>query len=119
MADNGRNQLQADVWRDLSNLGDEIAEYAVVNGISVEPSWSLTETLNLRINASYENRDFKVDPLESDREDDVYTAGAFVDWEISRNITVSVGVDAQRRSSTRELQDYDFNRFQVEIVGRL
>ena len=49
----------------------------------------------------------------------MYTAGAFVDWDINRNITLSLGVDGQRRSSSRELQDYEFNRFQVQIVGRL
>ena len=119
LADNGRNTVRAEAYRDLSNLGDEIAEYAVVNGVSIEPSWTLTETVNLRVNASYETRDFRVDQFESDREDDVYTAGAFVDWDINRNIALSLGVDGQRRSSTRELQDYEFNRFQVQIVGRL
>ena len=119
LADNGRNTVRAEAYRDLSNLGDEVAEYAVVNGVSIEPSWTLTETVNLRVNASYETRDFRVDQLESDREDDVYTAGAFVDWDINRNIALSLGVDGQRRSSTRELQDFEFNRFQVQIVGSL
>jgi hypothetical protein len=119
MADDGRNQLKAEAWRDLSNLGDEIAEYAVVNGVSIEPSWTLTDKLDLRIEASYENRDFQVDPLQSDRQDDVVTAGAFLDWEVTRNIKVSVGVDTERRSSNRALQDYDFNRFQVQVIGHL
>jgi hypothetical protein len=119
MAENESNQFKAQAWRDLSNLGDEIAEYAVVNGISIEPSWKLTEKLALRINASYENRDFQVDPLQSDRQDDVVIAGAFVDWEVTRIIKVSAGVDTERRSSSRALQDYDFNRFQIQLTGHL
>jgi len=118
-AENGRYQLKAEAWRDLSNLGDEIAEYAVVDGVSIEPIWNLTEKVNLRIDASYENRDFQVDPLKSDRKDDVAAAGAFVDWEIGRNIKLSIGIDSERRSSTRALQDYDFNRFQIQVVGHL
>jgi hypothetical protein len=108
-AENGRYQLKAEAWRDLSNLGD----------VSIEPIWNLTEKVNLRVDASYENRNFQVDPLKSDRQDDVAAAGAFVDWEIGRNIKLSVGIDSERRSSTRPLQDYDFNRFQIQVVGHL
>jgi len=103
----------------LSNLGDEIAEYAVVDGVSIEPIWYLTEKVNLRVEASYENRNFQVDPFKSDRQDDVGAAGAFVDWEIARNIKLSAGIDSERRSSTRALQDYDFNRFQIQVIGHL
>jgi len=118
-AENGRYQLKAAAWRDLSNLGDEIAEYAVVDGVSIEPIWYLTEKVNLRVEASYENRNFQVDPFKSDRQDDVGAAGAFVDWEIARNIKLSAGIDSERRSSTRALQDYDFNRFQIQVIGHL
>jgi hypothetical protein len=128
MDDDGRNKVSASVYRDLSNLGDEIAGFAVVTGFKAEPSWKLREGLDLRIVAGYEQRDFQRDPgvdldpipiNQRDRDDDVYTAGAFVDWKVHRNIKLSFGADMQRRSSTRELQDYEFGRFQVQITGSL
>jgi hypothetical protein len=37
---------------------------------------------------------------------------------VRRNVTVSMGADAEKRDSTRPLQDYDFARFQVQFVAR-
>jgi hypothetical protein len=127
VADDGRNGLSLSVYRELSTLGDEIADYAIVDGIRVEPSFGVRENLDLRFVAGYERRDFERDPLDdflpvpvdADREDDVYTAGAFVDWDVHKNVRVSIGADMQRRDSTRALQDYDFARFEVRITGRL
>lgn len=127
MEHDGRNQLTASVYRELSTLGDEIADFAVVDGIKVEPSFRVREGLDLRVVAGYEKRDFDRDPsadviplpINADRTDDVYTAGAFLDWQIHRNIKISIGADMQRRDSTRALQDYDFNRFQIQVTGQL
>jgi hypothetical protein len=119
MTDTGRRKLTAMVWREFSNLSDEIAEFAIINGISVEPSWKLSNGLDLRVLASYENRDFPVAGTLADRTDDVYTAGASADWPISRNVKLSVSVDLQRRSSTRALQDYDYGNVWIQFVGSL
>ena len=67
----------------------------------------------------YENRDFPIDAPIADRQDDLYTAGASADWPFSRNVKLSVGVDLQQRSSTRDLQDYDYGNVRVQIIGSL
>lgn len=119
MADDGRGKMTATLWRDISNLGDESADFAVVNGVKVEPSWKLPNGMDLRLNASYEKRDFQEELAGLVRKDDVYTGGVFLDWGVARNITLTFGVDAQRRSSTRPLQDFDFARVQLQVTGRI
>ena len=119
MADDGRGKMIATLWRDISNLGDESADFAVVNGLKVEPSWKLPNGMDLRINASYEKRDFQEELAGLVRKDDVVTGGVFVDWGVTRNITLTFGVDAQQRSSTRELQDFDFARVQLLVTGKI
>ena len=117
--DSGRSKFTASIYRDLSNLGDEIAEYAVVDGVRLEPSWQFANGLDLRLVGGYEKRDFKAQLPGEAREDDVVIAGAFAEWGISRHFRVSLGIDTERRSSTRELQDYDFNRIQLQLIGQL
>lgn len=114
-----RDQLTVAIWRELSNLGDEIADFALIHGISVEPRWELSEALALRLFASYEDRDFEGIGGDSNRQDDVVTGGVFADWTITPNISVSVGYNAQTRSSTRIYQDYDSRDIQLQITGRL
>jgi len=121
VAGNGGPALTATVYRDISNIGDEVAEYAVVNGVSVEPRWQLSSAVELRLEARYENRDFQVpdDILIPDaRDDDVYGGGAFVDWNVRPNVTVSLGVDTEQRSSSREFRDYDFVRAELQVTAR-
>ncbi|HET7203593.1 MAG TPA: outer membrane beta-barrel protein [Steroidobacteraceae bacterium] len=124
-ANDERNGVKVSLYRDLSSLGDEISEYAEVNGVELEPRWQLREGIDLRLLVGYEQRDFNRDldaellGLDPNRDDDVVTGGAFVDWQITRNIKFSFGADMQKRDSTRELQDYDFHRFEIRITGSL
>jgi hypothetical protein len=119
------NGVRVTVYRDLSNLGDEISDFAEVNGIELAPRWQLRPGVNLRLLLGYEKRDFNRDldaeliGLDPNRDDDVVTGGAYVDWEVTRNIKMSAGADMEKRDSTRELQDYDFQRFELRVTGSL
>lgn len=121
--DDGRNGMEASIYRKLSNLDDEVADYAIVTGIRIEPRFKLRESFMLRLVAGYEQRDFDRDPTlapsvtNGDRTDDVFMAGAFVDWDVHRNVRLTFGADLQQRDSTRELQDYDFGRVQLKVTG--
>jgi hypothetical protein len=123
VADDGRNGLDASIYRDLSNLDDEVADYAVVTGVKVEPRFKVRESFNLRFLAGYEQRDFDRDPsldpvvVAADRTDDVYTVGAFVDWDVHSKVRLTFGADMQQRDSTRELQDYKFGRLVAKATG--
>jgi hypothetical protein len=37
---------------------------------------------------------------------------------VRRNVAVTFGGDMQRRSSNRDLQDYDFGRVQLQVTAR-
>lgn len=111
-------RVTARVYRDITNLGDEVAEYALITGISIEPAWQLTGALDLRLRASFERRDFQATEAATEREDDVAAAGAFIDWNVRRNVALTFGADMQRRTSNRALEDYDFARAQVQLTAR-
>jgi hypothetical protein len=111
-------RFTARVYRDINNLGDEVAEYALITGVSVEPEWQLTGAVDLRMRAAYEQRDFQATEEATDRKDDVVAAGVFVDWNVRRNVAITFGGDLQRRSSNRELQDFDFGRVQLQVTAR-
>jgi hypothetical protein len=120
-----RNGLKLVLYRDLSNLGDEVLDFAEVTGLELEPRWQLREGLDLRLKLGYEKRDFNPDPeaeligLDPDRDDDVVTGGVFVDWQFTRHFKLSFGADMQKRDSSRELQDFDFHRFEIKVTGSL
>jgi Putative beta-barrel porin 2 len=119
------NALRVVLYRDLSNLGDEVLEFAEVTGVEVEPRWQLREGMDVRFVLGYEKRDFNPDPdaeligLDPNRDDDVFTGGAFLDWQYTRNFKLSVGADMQKHDSTRELEDFDFHRFEIKLTGSL
>ncbi len=115
--DAGR-KVTARVYRDITNLGDETAEYALVTGVSIEPEWQLSGALDLRVRAAYEQRDFQATEQVTDRKDELASGGVFLDWNARRNVTVTVGGDMQSRCSNRALQDYDFGRFQLQVTAR-
>jgi hypothetical protein len=119
------NGLRVVLYRDLSNLGDEVLDFAEVTGLEVEPRWQVREGVDLRVLLGYEKRDFNPDPeaeligLDPNRDDDVFTGGAYLDWQFMRVFKLSVGADMQKRDSTREFQDFDFHRFEIRVTGTL
>jgi hypothetical protein len=120
------NRLNLSVYRDVSSLGDEIANYAVVDGLSIEPSWRLTPKTSLRVTAAFEDRNFRGlrDELESNtdlgiRTDRVYSAGIWADWAATDVFALTVGYNAERRSSSRPLRDYEFGHLEVQFRAGL
>ncbi len=114
----GGRKLDLRVYRDITNLGEETAGYALVNGISVEPSWQVTGAIRARVRAAYEQRDFQVTEDAAERTDKLTSGGVFADWNPRPNLTVTFGSDVGIRSSTRALEDYDFVRAQVQVTAR-
>jgi hypothetical protein len=117
--DRDASGIEASVYRELSNFGDESAEFAVVDGVRIEPRWKLSEGLDLRVNVAFEQRDFQVPVGEVDRRDDVLGGGVALEWEVRRNVLVSLGAQAESRDSSRPLQDYDFTRVELKFTARL
>lgn len=117
----GKTTILAEAWRDISNLDDEIANFAVVQGISVEPIWNITAKTSLQALASFERRDFQggddddLAVVFDDRVDDVAAFGVGVNWQARRSIALSLGYRAESRDSNRELREYDFQSFEARI----
>lgn len=122
----GKNKWTLSVWRKISSLGDEVANYAVIDGVSVEPEWRIGRSSALRLFAAYERRDFKglrsIDAADIEldsRNDDIYTASVWYDFGIAEIVTLSLGYSAEKRDSNRDLAEYDFNRVEFRVrVGR-
>jgi exopolysaccharide biosynthesis operon protein EpsL len=115
-------RIEASVYREISNLGDEISNYAVIHGVSLEPVWQVTGKIALRALGEYEQRDFKGDrgrsTLDLDqREDDVYTAGIWLDWRPYRIITASIGYQAGKRDSNRDFEEYNYESVEARLTA--
>lgn len=117
-----RDQLSATMWRDVSTFSDEVANYAVVYGASLEPQWGIGRASTIRLLAQYERRDYKgtkfgLDPdLElGSRDDDIYTAGVYYDWRIAALVTLSFGYTGEIRDSDRDTAEYDYNLFEFRV----
>jgi len=111
--------VKAAVYREISNLDDEIADYAEIHGIRVEPTWQILNKTVLRGLAEYEDRNFKGDrenPGNLDqREDDVYTAGLWIDWNPYRKVDLSVGYDYEKRDSNRDGEEYSSQAVRARV----
>ncbi|MCG8425791.1 MAG: outer membrane beta-barrel protein [Chromatiales bacterium] len=109
----GKTSLNFHLWRDLSSLNDDIADYAVIDGISLEPTWNITAKTTLRGVASYEERDF--DERVPSRLDDVTVVGVWLDWNPRDNISVSVGYSIDDRDSTLAVEEYESEILQARV----
>ena len=119
IADAGRGSLTASAYQEISNLTDEVPDYAVVDGVSLEPAWTLSFGMTVRARASYEHRDFKDISGNSARLDDIGSLGGFLDWPVGRHLRLTAGTTVEKRSSTRPLQGYEYLLQQIQIVGML
>jgi len=117
--------VKTTIWRELSNLGDEIATFALVQGIGIEPSWKISTNVTLRLVGEYEDRDFDgEDPTLPqlglpDRTDTLYSGIIAVDWQILKPLGLSVGYDLQKRNSNREFRDFNARVIQARFTFSL
>lgn len=118
-----RNTVTVAAWHELSNLGDEIANFALVTGVNVRSTVSIGSRVSVKLGLGYESRDFERD-LERDvlpdpdlplRDDDVLTADLGVEWSVADRVKLLFDYDTQYRDSTRVAQDYDYHRVQMRV----
>ncbi len=116
------NKITASVFRELSNLNDEIANFALIHGFSVEPYWQATGKIGVTFLASYEDRDFKgrgatVVPGLDSRDDEVYLANVKADYQLNKVFKFSVEFEAGERTSNRDLEEYDYRNVQASVTA--
>lgn len=115
----GKTSIEAALWRDISNLDDEVADYAIVDGVSIEPTWQVMPKTRLRALASYERRDFQgigdgelIAGLE-DREDELRKLELGIEWRPRKRIGVDLSLGMESRDSNRALREYDANYVRI------
>jgi hypothetical protein len=121
----GKTSVAFVLWREFSNLNEESANFAIIDGVGLEPSWSITSKTTLRALASFQRQAYQsfqganiVSDVE-DRVDDVTYLGVWVDWQLRSGVSLSLGYSAGSRESTRALTDYDFQNVQATITVAL
>ncbi|MBB5019571.1 hypothetical protein HNQ59_002873 [Chitinivorax tropicus] len=110
----GKIRLQGTMWREIG--GDEQSayfNYALRNGIRIEPFWALSPKVQARMSWQYERLSyaagnqglFNIDPRVN--RESQFTIG--LDYEWMRNSTISLSFSKEHRDSTVENGDYDAN----------
>jgi exopolysaccharide biosynthesis operon protein EpsL len=117
----GKTKLDISAWREPSNLNDEILDYVLSQGISIEPTWEATTKITVVGELSYENDDFKarndirIALGEEAREDDTWLIGIRGKWNPRRYLNVSVGYKYRDRDSTIDIREFTFHQVDAKI----
>ena len=119
IADAGRGSFKASLYQEVSNLTDEIPDYTIIDGVSLEPGWTLSNNMILQVRAAYEHRDFKAGTGSIARQDDVGTFTGVFMWPVGRHWKLTASTTTEKRSSTRYLQSYEYLLTQLQITGVL
>lgn len=109
--------LQA--YHRISSLGDQLSNFAIVDGQSLKGEWKSGAKLVFSLNVNHELRNFEEEPSlvplpgQATREDDLTTVVAGIAWKPRRTMTVDLSAEVGARSSNRVLQDFDYDTYTV------
>ena len=114
------NSIRMSLWHEISNFGDEIATFALVTGVSIDPTFQVGSRALVSFGLGYETRDFKGEPelpgqSLPHRDDDVLTGTFRLEWRLTEHSNVSCEYRTQDRQSTRAGRDYDFDLVQLNF----
>ncbi len=112
----GDFSLNARVFRDVSSLGGETVTYVDRYGASLRPAWRFATRWTLRLNLSYENRDFE--PVLGSlirREDDYYVGGANLEWQANRRLEFTLGYEYENRTSNEDVREFSSNALSLKV----
>lgn len=115
-----KTALRLSGWRELQSQNDEIVNYVVAQGYSLEPIWQATLKLRFRGQYAFEDQDFKggngTDSANAGREDELRTIGLGVDYEALRNLYLSVEATHKSRDSNREGREFDYDQVSAGVT---
>ena len=114
------NSIRMSLWHEISNFGDEIATFALVTGVSIDPTFQIGSRASVSFGLGYETRDFRGEPeLPSQslphRDDDVLTGTLRLEWRLTEISNISCEYRTEDRESTRAGRDYDFDLVQLNF----
>jgi hypothetical protein len=112
-------KFTAQAFRRISSLGDQLSNFAIVDGGGFKGQWNTSEKLGFYLGVNYEKRDFEDEPNilpipELDvREDDLTNVLAGIEWRPRRSILIDASVIIGDRSSNRALQDFQYETYSI------
>lgn len=111
----GKTALNWAVYRELSNSDDLNASYQLNTGTSLGASWLATSKVTLRASASFENRSFQNDTGLAQRDEDSLSGSLSLSYAPVRMATIDAGLQAGRRDSSIDDNDYRFHSVFVRV----
>jgi hypothetical protein len=103
----------------ISSLGDQLSNFAIVDGQSLRGEWKTSEKLIFSLRVNHELRNFEEEPSlvplpgQEIREDDLTMVIAGIAWKPRRTMTIDLSAEIGDRSSNRFLQDYSYETYTV------
>lgn len=118
------SRLRTSIYRNVNARDYQIASSVVTTGMSLKPSWQVTPDTTLKSHVRYGRDEFQgpvVNPegdvvTGDEREDDVLSAGAGVEYAALTDLLLSLGVAYRERDSNRQASDYDNTRVNAELT---
>jgi hypothetical protein len=106
------------VFRRISTLGDQLANFAIVDGQEFRGIWGAGEKLQFIVEFIHELRDFQLEPSLSEvgaipREDDLVIGAAGFEWRPRRQLQFDFMASIGNRESNRVFQDFRYENFAV------
>lgn len=112
--------LRLSAWRELQAQNNEIVNYLVSQGYSLEPIWQATIKLRVHGHYSFQNRDYQgrdtPGNLNAGREDDLHTIGLGIDYQALPNLYLSLEARHQSRDSNREIRKFDYEEVSAGVT---
>jgi len=111
----------AGAYRRVSALGDQLANFAVTDGVTLRGDWQTGGKLDVYAALNYERRDFALEPVllpigpAVAREDDLTILTAGAEWRPTQKLAVDLRASLGDRSSNRALQDFRYESVGVGI----
>lgn len=116
----GKTNVNIGIRREIGAVDDIDAAYVLTDGISLNPVWNPTSKISVAAKYDWSKRRYEGDPfrvigtgtnpsLQSVRKDTVNTASVSGTYAPLRSLRVSLTLQHERRSSTREFVPYRDN----------
>lgn len=106
----GKSSVNLSLRREIGGLEDTDASYVLTNGISLNPVWYPTSKISLSAKYDWSKRSYEGDPFsQAVRKDTVNTASISSTYLPLRSLQLSLTLQHERRSSSREQADYRDN----------
>ncbi len=107
--------------RIVSSLGDELSNFALIDGQSLDIEWFVSRRLSYYVSADREDRDFELEPSLvpvpdlAPRNDVIVSVRAGVRWDPRSRLHLEAYAGTGDRSSNRQFRDFRYEAYHFEF----